>query len=296
MDDGLWEPEGGRLQAWLMRHSSMRVRSSAAGFSGMQLGLVVARYYVGELGNLRGLFTEYDVWLPWYQLTFRNLEARTSYQGANGGVQITLRPASGVPDMSDPQRGFDALMADDGDLVSVEYLGGKRPVITGCLNHIRGADQHAADWCTGADDGEVYALTYNTTRARINKEGQVEIDLDDSSGAHTRSVVVNVGGEQLLKVFQDPASGDVRIELGSGGSLQKAVLGQSLLDALNQATASGGSGIHHTHSYLAAPTGGVPTATSEPLQAVAGSVPPLPLVSVSPIPTSVLTDKVKVEG
>jgi len=149
---------------------------------------------------------------------------KNPYVGVEGGQQVTLTPASGVPDMSNPDAATQNIVDSDGDLVCVIYIGGNLPMIDGCLNHLRVSG--GADWQTDSTDGAVNALTYNTTRARVDSDGNIEIDFDDTSAAHDRSLTVNVDGTQFFIIKQDGGSGTVRIELGAG-AVEKLVLGEA---------------------------------------------------------------------
>jgi len=292
--DGLWQ-DGGRLQSWVRRRAEIRSRSRTGGWSGAELGLVIGLYYPDDDGTRDGVVTEYDVYVPRYQVTLERITQVVPYQGTAGGQQVTLKAASGRPDAQDPNRHWQNVMESDGDLVVVQYIGGKLPVIVGCVNHIRGAD--SASWHTGSSDGEVLATTYNTTRARFDSDGNMEVDFNDSYGAHDRSLTVNVDGEQFLKVTQDGASGDVRIELGgkAGKALEKGILGERFQEWMNKdVPVLEGGPVHHTHSLEVTSGSSVGTyETSEPV-APGSALLPVP-VSIPDMPNNHLTEKVKLE-
>jgi hypothetical protein len=239
--------------------------------------LVIARYYPDEDGNRNGTFTEYDVFVPRWNVTIRNVQMQAPYIGVTGGQQITLTPASGIPDMTNPELVSKNIADSDGDLVCIKYIGGKWPVIDGCLNHLRVTG--GADWHTTSSDGAVYALTYNTTRSRIDKDGNIAIDLDDA-GSHDRSLTVNVDGTQFFVIKQDGGTGDVRIELGAG-AVEKLVLGETFQTWWSAAL--GGNIPNHTHSA------GTFVVGANPVTGTSGGS------TIPAFPNSNLTDKAKVE-
>lgn len=293
--DGLWQ-DGGRLQSWLKRHLEIRGRSRTSGWRTPQLGLVIARYYLDDQEHTRdGVVTEYDVYIPRYQITLERITQMVPYQGVVGGQQVTLTVASGRPDSTNPTTHWQNVMDSDGDLVIVQYVGGKLPLIMGCVNHIR--DSASAVWHTDSVDGDVLSTTYNTTRTRFNNDGNIEIDFDDSGGSHDRNLIINVDGEQFLKVAQDAGTGDVRVELGgkAGKALEKAILGERHKTWMNENTpVTGPIGlVEHVHQYTKPDGAGGPgllADTGKP--ALAGS---LGLINVPPMPDSHLTDKIKLE-
>jgi hypothetical protein len=177
-DDGRWGPDGQRLQGWIRRAIDVRGRTNTEGFTRPELGVVVKRYYPDEDGNLSKTFTEYDVFMPRFEVTLYNVMMKNPYIGVEGGQQITLIPANGVPDMSNPETASQNVANTDGDLVCIIYIGGNLPMIDGCMNHLRVSG--GADWHTDSSDGVVNALTYNTTRTRIDDDGNIEIDFDDT--------------------------------------------------------------------------------------------------------------------
>jgi len=273
-NDGLWGSSGERMQSWIRRRKLAyhgRTDSRGLGNISNALGLIVARYFKDETGNKSQTYTEYDVLLVNYQVQLNRLPMRMPYQGFDGGTQITLHPATSLPDFANPVGLYQAVMESDGDLVSVSYIGGRFPVIDGCVNHIRTAD--GAPWETDSSDGEVSSHFYNTTRTRINSDGNIEVDFDDTGGAHDRSLIINVDGIQFLKVAQDGASGEVRIELGQG-AVEKLVLGDAFKTWFD-ANVSG-----HTHIYA------IPDHTSA-TGPTGGAVPVLD--------PNILTEKAKVE-
>lgn len=278
--DGQWDTDGGRLQGWLRRRENIRGRTATSGFKRNELGLVIARYFPDDPDSKSGKFMEYDVWLPRFQVRIDHISMMTPYAGVSGGNQITLKPAAGVPDMSDPYAIHQNVMDSDGDLVVVAYIGGKWPIIAGCVNHLRTAGD-GTDWHSDSTDGEVYSLFYNTTRARINKDGNIEIDLDDSEAPPDRSLIINAGSKQLMKISYDDGAGEVRIELGSG-AVEKLVLGETFQtwwdnnvphDHLVAGTTGTGGTDSHTHS--------VSITSADAL--------------TTPFPDSNLTEKVKAE-
>ena len=289
--DGLWDGDGVRLQSWLKRGFEIRSRSNPEGFIRDELGLVTARYYKDEEGNQGGIFTEYDVYVPRHQIVLNNLPMKVLYQGIAGGIQATLKVAEGIPDASNSEDLWRQVLESDGDLVSVSFVGGKWPMIDGCMNHVRASG--AADWQTDSADGEVYALSYNTTRSRVNSDGNIEIDLEDG-GDHDRSVIINVSGTQVLKVAQDGSTGDVRIELGNGG--EKVILGETFQTWFNINFASHGHNAGTLNVTMALPTVVVPVVgvTDGPIP-IGTPFPPAPLAKIE-MPATNLTDKVLVEG
>jgi len=273
--DGLWGADGERLQSHLRRNLSLRNRSVTGGFTGLELGLVVARHYPDDDNNVGKRVTEYDALMLAYQLTLRNLVVKMPYQGVLGGQQVTYTPATTVPDFRQPDDVWRSFMESDGDLVAIQYIGRKWPVIDGCMNHLRTSGSN--DWHTDSTDGAVDALTYNSTRMRVNQDGNLEIDFDDSSGSHDRSLIINVDGTQFLRVTQDAGTGDVRIELGSGATLEKIVLGESFQTFFDTDVAG------HTHAAGSLlDGGGIPCSGA--------TAPAVPNLDVT-----VLTDKVKAE-
>lgn len=262
--DGLWGTSGERLQGWIRRKIASRARVHSGGFTHSELGLVVGRYFPDEDGNNRGIVTEYDVFLPHYRIILHNVVMKIPYQSVHGGEQITLK-AAGVPDSEDPGALWRNVMESDGDLVTVTFVSGRWPMIDGCVNHIR--DSGSADWHTDSADGEVYSLSYNTTRARVNKDGNVEIDLDDNEAPPDRSLIINAGTKQLMKISYDDGAGEVRIELGSG-AIEKLVLGETFQTWWNAnvphnhtiggATGAASAGTPHTH-----PLSGTATSSTE---------------------------------
>jgi len=287
-NDGQWDSDGGRLQGWLRRYTNIRGRSQTEGFIRSELGLVIARYFPDDADSKSGKYTEYDVWIPRYQVQISHLSMVTPYAGVSGGNQITLKPADGVPDMSDPFAIHQNVMDSDGDLVMVEYIGGKWPVITGCVNHLRTAGD-GTDWHSDSNDGEVYSLFYNTTRARINSDGNVELDLDDAEAPPDRSLIINAGSKQLLKISYDDGAGEVRIELGSGGTLEKVILGETFQSYFNGLEGP----VSHVHVYTP-PSTGVPLFTTGPTKPLPPSTPASP-IAMDSMANDNLTDKVKAE-
>lgn len=282
MRDGLWGNNGERLQAWLQRSMDIRGRSWQKGLPGHELGLVIARYYKDDAENTSGIFTEYDIFLTRQQLTLFRLPMVVPYQGVSGGNQITLKPAEGIPDITGPTA-WKNLMDSDGDLVLIAYVGEKQPVIIGCMNHLRDSDESSADWVTDSTDGEVYSLSYNTTRARINNDGDVELDLASTD----RSVTVNMDGTQVMKIYN--SGGDLRIELGQG-TLEKVILGESFADWINSSNPANIGLVNHVHQYIDVDNTGTPLSkiTGTPVSATLVAAPPMD-------ENTLLTEKVKVE-
>lgn len=221
-DDGLWGADGERLQMHLQRSVELRGRTASGGFPGSELGLVVKRYYKDDSDNKDQVYNEYDVFIIRHLIYLKNVPVKSLYQGESGGYQITLKPATTIPEVTQPESIWKNFMDSDGDLVSVSYIGEKWPVIDGCMNHIR--TNGAADWYADSSGGEIASFYYNTTRQHIDDDGNIQIDMVGTS--KDRSILINVDGVQFMRIFQDGGSGDVRIELGNNSG-EQVILGET---------------------------------------------------------------------
>ncbi len=273
----MWEGSNGeRLQSHLRRRPAARQRTTSRGLPGMNFGIIVGRHYKDEDTNRNGQVTEYDVLVPQKQVVLNEVEVLTSYQNEAGGCEIILHPASESLDFTHPETLWTQAMESDGDLVAIMYLGGRKPVITACVNHIR-PDTDGVSWAADSTDGEIAHLKYNTTELKVDSDGNVHIDLDDTAAPPDRSVIIRAGSKVLMTIRYDDAAGETRVELGSG-TLEKAVLAEALKSFWDSEVAG------HTHTY------------DIPLH-VSGAGPTGAAVAQLPDsgPNNVMTDKVLLE-
>jgi len=235
--DGQWNADGSRMQGWLRRTNTMRLPPRPRGLAATQLGLVIKRHDKDAETNVNGNAAEYDVLLLYnYQLLY-NLPVKGFRLNSDTGDIAILKPAQNLPDISDPTTADVNIMSSDGDLVCIEFVAQRYPIISGTMNHIR-TGQDTAPYHPVAADGEQRKLYHKGAEFTIEEDGDILFNVPDNKG-----VTINVNGTQIFRVFKDGSG--IHVELGTTAT-EALVLGDAFKTWWDS-TISG-----HTHSGVAA--------------------------------------------
>lgn len=215
--------DGARTQYWLRRGPGIRPLARAGAGHRLEWGLVIKRHSKDWQSNSHGSYVEYDVLLADYNIVICNVAVLGRRFSDDSGDEAILVPATDTPDIADPTSAMVNILESDGDLVAVQYIAGRYPVIVGCINHIRsGAD--SAPWQATSTDGVRRGIHHKDTHALVHEDATVTLDLPDG-----KDVTVSVNGTQVLMASRSGVSSTV--ELGTGG--EKLIKGDSRNTDLN---------------------------------------------------------------
>jgi len=218
--DGQWGHGGQRRESWIKKRNHYRGHAPNPGGSEVpQLGLVIYNYPKDATDNRFGSYEEYDLFLPHSGVVIEHVPVKSMKRNPNSGTEFTLTPALSAPTITDEtQDMWDAVMGSDGDLVVVEWVSRRWPVITGCLNHIR-SGQDTADWHAWETDGEVAAVHHSDTHVKIDQEGNASVVI--GSGLGIKSFSVTIDGTEIFNLRKD---GTHKISLGNAATCLEAVI------------------------------------------------------------------------
>lgn len=223
MTDGCWGPDGERLAPYLRRSFDVRSFFRPGTGYGTKIGLVIRVHHKDASTNRSGSYAEYDVLLMDHLscLELYRIPTMGMHMVNDSGDYAILRAASSLPEMDDDTTFYQNFMQSDGDLVVLEFIDGRFPMIIGTANHLR-AGHDTAPWHTGESEGEVRVMHHKGSFVKMKEDGKLQIEILDE-----QEMLVTINGTQILKLFYDVGSGDLHIDLGSGAALKKVVLGET---------------------------------------------------------------------
>lgn len=204
------------------------------------LGLVIKKHNKDDTTNTNGNYPEYDVLLFDTHVIITNIAVKGQKLNRDSGDEAILTVASDLPDMTDLTQAQQNFMESDGDLVIVEFISARFPIISGTMNHLKSGED-TAPWSADSTDGERRAIHHKDASFIMNEDGTIDIDL-----ASDKELNINIDGTMVFRV-KDTGSG-ITVDLG-GGSGEKILLGESFVTWwLNNISG-------HTHSVVGAATG-----------------------------------------
>jgi hypothetical protein len=187
-DDGCWQQDGTRLQSYLARDYIGRNSADKFGAVGYPvLGLVIKTIYKDASENISGSYTEYDVLLADDILVIKNLPVKGFHLSRTSGEEAPLKAASEIPVLSNPATARENILSSDGDLVIVEFVSERYPLITGTINHIKSGED-TAPWSGATTEGERRALHHNDSSIVMQEDSNMVIDVPIN-----KSVTINLG-------------------------------------------------------------------------------------------------------
>lgn len=220
-NDGLTGPDGERLASYLRRRVDMRSDTQLGSGDRFRVALVTHVYHKDDPLNRSRSYAEYDL------VTMNHLACVELYRvpvlgfhlsDDSGQVEI-LKACSELPETDDETQFYLNFMASDGDLVVVGFIDGMYPMIFGTANHLR-TDEDTAPWFTDSTKGETRKIFHKDSYIEMQQDGKMQIEIKDG-----QQITITIDTVQVLKLWED--AGILKIELGTGVSLEKTLLAET---------------------------------------------------------------------
>ena len=245
------------------------------------LGAVVYVHYKDMITSSSKVFIEVDVYMLETGIILPNIPISHQKYGSNDGEEWVPHAAELTLDPEEAT--FEDIIASEADLVIVDFIDGKYPIIRGQFPKAYfGALSGGVSYGATQADGERYRKLVRgsgvTVKAVGAEDGDVVLDIKDG-----QTLTITSGGDLLVKLSKDTGGG-YKVELGTAPG-ERAAMGEALKSYLDDFIADNPFPTkpynQHLHQHTCAFTGGL----------ITGNAPTTPADK----PTdAVLSDEVKI--